>query len=50
MELGIFGVRITTEDVCFVLDRGSAHEKGDLPGDGALDLENVRLSLRHSNF
>jgi len=45
----VFGVRVTTEDNYFVLEMGPGCTKGkkDLPGGEVLDLDDLRLSLRH---
>jgi len=40
MEM-VFGVRVTPEESCFVLDGfGSTHGKGTSPKGGVLDLKN----------
>jgi len=47
----VFGIKVSTEDSCFVLDEGLdlLTEKGDLPGAGVLDLENFQLLLCHGH-
>jgi len=47
----VFGIKVSTEDSCFVLDEGLdlLTEKGDLHGAGVLDLENFQLLLCHGH-